>query len=110
LQEEDSSSESDTSLDDSSSEDDESVYEDEDPVAPVRSKKRKRKATVVARGRKSLRQGGETWVQRQQELELLSKLDASAKVDESPACAAQRLLTLAERPVCLPCRDSEKQV
>jgi hypothetical protein len=110
VQEDVDSSESDASMDESSSDDDESVYEDAQPVAPVQQKKRKRNAAPAQRGRKGLRQGGGTWAQRQQEVELLSMLDPAAKRDESPACAAQRLLTLAERPVCLPCRDAEKEV
>lgn len=92
-----------------SSDDDESVFEDAQPAATGQQKKRLRKSQPTRCRHKGKRQGGETWVQRQQEVELLSMLDPAAKADESPACAAQRLLTLAERPVCLPCRDVEKQ-
>lgn len=107
VQDEDDSGESEASMDESSSDDDESVFEDAQPAAT--QKKRRRKAAPARGGRKGTRQGGETWVQRQQEVELLSMLDPTAKADESPACAAQRLLTLSERPVCLPCRDVEKK-
>ena len=110
VQDEDDSSESDTILDESSSDSDgEGVFEVAQPAATGQQKRRRRTAQPTQRGRKGTRQGGETWVQRQQDAEPLSMMDHVAKADEDDADAAQRLLTLAEKPVCLPCRDKEKQ-
>ena len=107
---ESSSDESSSSDDDASSDADSS---DADSASDGDDSARRRPPTRAPRRpaarRPGTTQGGEAWLEFQEE-GVDDGLPGGGAPDESDLAKAQRLLTLAARPECLPCRDEEKQV
>jgi hypothetical protein len=85
-------------------------------IAGPRSMRSAHSTVPAQRGRQRARQGGDQWAAHLQQTAVKfgmeSLPDRSAQAGEGLGAlnAAQGVLTLAARPRCLPCRDTEKSV